>query len=35
MIFDNDQNKTVTLKCRESVRYLGVIIDISITQLVD
>ena len=27
MIFDNDQNKTVTLKCRESVRYLGVIID--------
>jgi len=27
MIFDNDQNKNVALECKESVRYLGVIID--------
>ena len=27
MIFDNDQNKNVALQCKESVRYLGVIID--------
>ena len=29
MIFDNDQNKNVALECKESVRYLGVIIDIN------
>jgi len=27
MIFDNDQNKNVALECKETVRYLGVIID--------
>ena len=27
MIFDNDQNNNVALECKESVRYLGVIID--------
>ena len=27
MIFDNNQNKNVALECKESVRYLGVIID--------
>ena len=27
MIFDNDQKKNVALECKESVRYLGVIID--------
>ena len=27
MIFENNQNKTVALECKESVRYLGVIID--------
>jgi len=27
MIFDNDQNKNVALECKESMRYLGVIID--------
>ena len=27
VIFDNDQNKNVALECKESVRYLGVIID--------
>ena len=27
MIFDDDQNKNVALECKESVRYLGVIID--------
>jgi len=27
MIFDNDQHKNVALACKESVRYLGVIID--------
>ena len=27
MIFDNDQSKNVALECKESVRYLSVIID--------
>ena len=27
MIFENNQNKNVALECKESVRYLGVIID--------
>ena len=27
MIFESNQNKTVALECKESVRYLGVIID--------
>ena len=27
MIFDNDQNKNVTLECKKIVRYLGVMID--------
>ena len=27
MMFDNGQNKNVNLECKESVKYLGVIID--------
>ena len=27
MIFENNQNKNLALECKESVRYLGVIID--------
>ena len=27
MIFDNNQNKNMAVECKDSVRYLGVIID--------
>ena len=31
MIFDNDQNKNMALECAEFVRYLGIIIDKSLS----